>query len=427
MVDQRKSASSGNDINSMTDNDLYKLEVAESHLQSLQLNGERLVWTSDLDTLKKFVENRLNLQGKWTSPGGNSKQFKSSSKNLIITWYNRKQLTLAFQGPDGPYFKSKLVDLVLNKKARLDSSVLDSSSTTEQENSPLLEAENCYAKLRPKGAEGEAVNSSEEVVNPMIIADIEGLKFELLILQKKVESNTGLLSRLNRQSQDDLAVDAELYKYKERCDKLLSLITKKDREIEDLEEKYLLIENRSRSLEHENDSLRLALRLVAQDRSGDDSHQQDDGWRQVNHSRHRKAGRDARNGLKLSTAKTFVTRNRFEPSRDDEDVRNEIMHQINRGHSTTEVNSQDKKSKLNRSGKKTTKGNVPILRHMTVDDEQNVNNLEHREESNTSHTTIIAGDSILKHLNSHNMSKDNKKVKVATFPCCTIRDMRDHI
>ena len=97
---------------------------------------------------------------------------------------------------------------------------------------------------------------------------------------------------------------------------MFSLITKKDREIEDLEEKRLLIESRSRSLEHENDSLRLALRLVAQDRSGDDSHQQEDCWRQ--------------------------------DFSDDEDVSNEIMHPINRVHFTTEVNSQDKKSKFNR-------------------------------------------------------------------------------
>ena len=140
MADQRKSAPSDNDINSMTDNDLHKFELAVSNLQSLQLNGERLLWTSDLESLKNFVEKCLNLQGKWTSPGGNSKQFKSSSNNLIMTWYSRKQLTLAFQGPGGSYFKSKLVDLVLNKKARADSSDLDPSTTTEQENSPLLEA-----------------------------------------------------------------------------------------------------------------------------------------------------------------------------------------------------------------------------------------------------------------------------------------------
>ena len=83
----------------------------------------------------------------------------------------------------------------------------------------------------------------------------------MLILQKKVEINSGLLSRLSRQSQYDLSVAAELHKSKERCDKLLSLITKKDREIKDLEEECLLIESRSRSLEHENGSL--ALRLVA--------------------------------------------------------------------------------------------------------------------------------------------------------------------
>ena len=77
IAEQRNSASD-NDINSMTDNDFHKLELAGSDLQSLQLNEERLLWTSDLESLKNFVEKRLNLQGKWKSPGGNSKQFKSS-------------------------------------------------------------------------------------------------------------------------------------------------------------------------------------------------------------------------------------------------------------------------------------------------------------------------------------------------------------
>ena len=175
----------------------------------------------------------------------------------------------------------------------------------------------------------------------------------------------------------------------------------------------------------ENDSLRLALRLVAQDRSGDVSHQQEGFWRQVHHSRHTKARRDAHNDLKMSTVKTVVTRNRFEPINDDEDASNEITYPTNRGHSTTEVNRQDKKSKFNRTGNKNSKGSASIPRHNTVDTEQNGINSEHREENNPSNTIIIAGDSILKHLNAHKMSKDNNKV--ATFPGCTIRDMRDHI
>ena len=129
-----------------------------------------------------------------------------------------------------------------------------------------------------------------------------------------------------------------------------------------------------------------------------------------------KARGDAHNDVKMSTAKTFVPRSRFEPSSDNEDVRNEIMPPINRGHSTTEVNRQDNKTKFNRSGKKTTKGNVSILCHTTVDTEQNVNKFEHREENNPSHTTIIAGDSILKHLNSHKMClKITRKLKLVRF------------
>ena len=164
--------------------------------------------------------------------------------------------------------------------------------------------------------------------------------------------------------------------YKERCDKLSLLITKKDREIEELEEKCLLIESRSRSLEHENDSLRLALRLVAQDRSGDDSHQQEDCWRQVHHSLHTKAGRNTHNDLKMSTDKTFVTRNRFEPIRNDEDASEETTYPANRGDSTTEVNRQDKNSKFKRTGKKSSKGSAAIPRHNTVNTDQNATNSE---------------------------------------------------
>ena len=57
--------------------ELYPLELDGSDWQYLQLNGERLIWTSDLESLKNFVENCLQQQGKWSSPGGNNTQFKS--------------------------------------------------------------------------------------------------------------------------------------------------------------------------------------------------------------------------------------------------------------------------------------------------------------------------------------------------------------
>ena len=43
------------------------------------------------------------------------------------------------------------------------------------------------------------------------------------------------------------------------------------------------------------------------------------------------------------------------------------------------------------------------------------------------HSTFIAGDSILKHLNGRSMSGPNSKVQVSSFPGCTTNDMADHI
>ena len=72
---------------------------------------------NDLESLKKFVENVLKLQGKWLTPGGNTKQFKCSNGNVIINWYDKKQQTLNFQGRDGPALKDRLIELI-HKKPR---------------------------------------------------------------------------------------------------------------------------------------------------------------------------------------------------------------------------------------------------------------------------------------------------------------------
>ena len=96
---------------------LYSLELDGSDLQYLiiKLNGDRLMWTRDLESLKDFVENCLQQRGKWSLPGGNNKQFKSCNNKLVITYYFKKQLTLVFQGQDGPVLKEKLGKLVQDK------------------------------------------------------------------------------------------------------------------------------------------------------------------------------------------------------------------------------------------------------------------------------------------------------------------------
>lgn len=100
--------------------DSFLPNLESSDLQHLQLKGDRLAWKSSLDSLKSFVMCDLQQQGKWTSPGGNMKQFKSNNKNLIINWYSKKQHTLCFQGRDGPTLKERFSS-ISSEHARNDS------------------------------------------------------------------------------------------------------------------------------------------------------------------------------------------------------------------------------------------------------------------------------------------------------------------
>ena len=69
---------------------------------------------------------------------------------------------------------------------------------------------------------------------------------------KKVEENANLLSA-NIRKQEEHMVTAEDIDYKTRYDHLLSSLRKKEKDIEELEEKYLSFENRVLSLEQVND------------------------------------------------------------------------------------------------------------------------------------------------------------------------------
>ena len=59
------------------------------------LSNLKLSWTGDLASLKTFVENNLNLQGTWSSPGEEKKLFVA--ENLTIQWLKNKKF-LSIEG-----------------------------------------------------------------------------------------------------------------------------------------------------------------------------------------------------------------------------------------------------------------------------------------------------------------------------------------
>ena len=53
---------------------------------NLSFDDSGYLWKGDLSQLKCFVKNDLNLEGKWTSPGGERKLFSDSTTGIMFRW-----------------------------------------------------------------------------------------------------------------------------------------------------------------------------------------------------------------------------------------------------------------------------------------------------------------------------------------------------
>ena len=166
--------SSSNLISESLQTDSCPMNDCVPGVEHLQLKGELLIWVGDFDCLKKFVEEGLQQRGKWSSPSGTAKAFKSRDTKLTLTWYHGKNQTLSLQGKDSPVLKAKLINLVRTKDPSsaqfgLRLSVISKSppSLVEANNSNIYQS-------RPRGAGGQ--RNSDHPPNSEIAADLEGIK-----------------------------------------------------------------------------------------------------------------------------------------------------------------------------------------------------------------------------------------------------------
>ena len=68
--------------------------MANQSLSSTE-NEEKFIWDGTLENLKKFMADKLKLQGKWTSPGGETKLFKSPLVSLKRQSKTSKWITIS--------------------------------------------------------------------------------------------------------------------------------------------------------------------------------------------------------------------------------------------------------------------------------------------------------------------------------------------
>ena len=96
---------------------LYSLKMNQSNdnsslIHSLSLNSKgKLIWTDSLDSLQDFVEEALNLtEGKWSSPGGDTKMYES--QDVAIKWHMKTQTLTVHEG-ENSQIEEKLMSLAL--------------------------------------------------------------------------------------------------------------------------------------------------------------------------------------------------------------------------------------------------------------------------------------------------------------------------
>ena len=176
MADGSVSTSSDNGSLENTTVELFSIKHDDPEIENFMLKGERLIWTSDLETLKKFVEGTIQQHGKWSSPGGATKTFKSDNNRLTITWYRGKQSTLVFQGKDGPLLKEQLVNLFQRNEAQKPIDDADSLLS----NSTALQSGGQGRKQQVMAAgEGSGLdNSGCNGLSCELFAEMEGIKLE---------------------------------------------------------------------------------------------------------------------------------------------------------------------------------------------------------------------------------------------------------
>ena len=72
-------------------------------------SDDKVKWLGQYDCLKHFVNDILQEDGKWSSPGGKAKSFHV--EKVTITWYVDKK-TLLFQGSVGSMVKEHIINLL---------------------------------------------------------------------------------------------------------------------------------------------------------------------------------------------------------------------------------------------------------------------------------------------------------------------------
>ena len=181
--------------------------------------GSDFLWTSDLSDLKQFVQKVLNLRGKWSSPGGETKQFVSDE--IVIKWYGptKKKIVLVVDNKEGS-LQSRLQSLVCENLYTEDRNFEDNIQSycergTQQTRQGVSSCQ----------TDGILEECADDGLNGLVNSDIEGLKLEVSIVQSQLDSTNSLVT----QNQNGFNCDLSIITNKQK--ELIGIVKHQDEQI----------------------------------------------------------------------------------------------------------------------------------------------------------------------------------------------------
>ena len=281
----------------------WKFEQIYNHkdCSNLTYDRKRIKWSGSFDMLQSFVECGLKLHGNWSSPGGNAKKFTCLYSDLTITWYARKQNTLVLHGDASLALTNTLItvcgapttsnEFTAKPNAVEDGELSDNicmptiSSVIEQRhnnNTNAVTADSIVdmtteipnqsfksdvhsekLKVRSNSFPCNVVHDFEHGCQcRLLAADLEEVKLDMVIMQRNMESKIFAIEK-SRESEEINQLQKELSNEREKCKNLEAdisiLIRGRNREVNELNNTIVSLENRLKSSEAMNESLRQSI------------------------------------------------------------------------------------------------------------------------------------------------------------------------
>ena len=201
-------------------------------INKLTYDGKFYRWNGSLDELKSFVEQQLKLHGSWTSPGGETKVFRSEESDFIIKWYGVSSKKIVIQVDNNESYlellSEKLVSLheesgavpevaTFNKSCDGDALAVKTSLNSLSEAIQGLQVLKPQDKISRKISEVH-VRESDRFNKQMVCycnctcssnvtrAEFEGVKLDMTILEYRF---------LNTSSLDEIKSEIKILKQKQ--------------------------------------------------------------------------------------------------------------------------------------------------------------------------------------------------------------------